>query len=86
MLIGMATEDDVSDLAVVLVDVVAGGACLGFLAGVTLDEAENFWRESLRGAHTWVARSTKADPVVGPSCNCTRPSCRTGNTGRRLPS
>ncbi|MEX2290866.1 MAG: GNAT family N-acetyltransferase [Mycobacteriales bacterium] len=65
MLIEIAAEDDVSDLAVLLVDAVAGGACLGFLAGVRLEEAENFWRESLRDADTWVARLAKAGPAVG---------------------
>jgi GNAT superfamily N-acetyltransferase len=65
VLIETATEDDVPELGLVLVDAVAGGACLGFLATVTLEEAENFWRESLRGADTWVARPSKSDPVVG---------------------
>ncbi len=65
MLIEVATEDDVSGLAVLLLDAVAGGACLGFLAGVTLADAEAFWRESLRGADTWVARAGQGAAVVG---------------------
>lgn len=38
---------------------------MGFLAGVMVNEAEAFWRESMRGADTWVARWTKSDEVVG---------------------
>lgn len=50
-----ASTDDVADLAALLLDAVAGGASVGFLAGVALADAESFWRSAL--AHrTWVAR------------------------------
>lgn len=50
-----ASAGDVGDLAALLVDAVEGGASVGFLAGVALEEAAAFWRSSL--AHrTWVAR------------------------------
>jgi hypothetical protein len=55
MRIDPATPDDVADLAALLVDAVEGGASVGFLAGVTQDQANAFWRGAL--AHpTWVAR------------------------------
>ena len=50
-----AVAGDVEDLAALLVDAVQGGASVGFLAGVTDDEAAAFWRSAI--AHpTWVAR------------------------------
>lgn len=60
-----ATEDDVPDLAAVLVDAVGGGASVGFLADLTLSEAAAFWRRALPGVHTWVARLQEGGPVVG---------------------
>ena len=65
MLIGPATDDDVHDLGAVLVDAVRSGACVGFLANVTLDEAEAFWLAALRGGKTWVVRLGADEPVVG---------------------
>jgi GNAT superfamily N-acetyltransferase len=45
-------------LAEVLLDCVAGGASVGFLAGLTRDDAVAWWRAALRDPHTltWVAR------------------------------
>ena len=60
-----ATQADVPDLAGVLVDCVDGGASVGFLVGVTLDEAERFWATALAGASTWVARVQVGGPAVG---------------------
>ena len=55
MLIERAGEQDVGSLAALLVDAVDGGASVGFLAGVTVEQAAGFWRPAL--AHeTWVAR------------------------------
>lgn len=65
MLIRPATDDDVHDLAGVLVDAVRSGACVGFLANVTLDEAEAFWLSALMGGKTWVARLGADEPVAG---------------------
>lgn len=53
--IEQASADDVADLAALLLDAVEGGASVGFLAGVSPQEAASFWRSAL--AHrTWVAR------------------------------
>ena len=52
----LASQADVQRLAEVLVDCVEGGASVGFLAGVTVDEATAFWRGALPGATTLVAR------------------------------
>jgi len=65
VLIELATENDVQDLAALLVDAVEAGACVGILAGVTLDEAASFWRSALVGAQTWVARLDVDGPAVG---------------------
>jgi len=47
----------VAELAEILVDCVDGGASLGFLAGLTHEQAEDFWRGALAGdGLTWVAR------------------------------
>ena len=65
MLIKPATNDDVDDLSAVLVDAVGSGASVGFLANVTLNEAEVFWRAALMEGKTWVARLGADEPAVG---------------------
>jgi GNAT superfamily N-acetyltransferase len=55
VLIEPATPDDVPALARLLLDAVDDGASVGFLADVTADQAEQFWRAALSHA-TWVAR------------------------------
>lgn len=42
-------ERRISELAVILVDAVEGGASVNFLAGFTPSEAEEFWRGQLPG-------------------------------------
>ncbi|SEQ52477.1 L-amino acid N-acyltransferase YncA [Faunimonas pinastri] len=44
-----AAEAALPDLAAVLVDAVAGGASVNFMAGFTTTEAETFWRGQLPG-------------------------------------
>lgn len=53
--IEQASTDDVADLAALLLDAVEGGASVGFLTGVALEEAAAFWRSALTH-RTWVAR------------------------------
>lgn len=65
MQIDPATDADVPGLAAVLLDCVAGGASVGFLAGLSDEDAEGFWRRALPGATTWVARLDSPGPVVG---------------------
>ena len=67
MQIEPAAPADVHGLAALLVDCVEGGASVGFLSGVTLDEAAAFWRDALDapGTLTWVARLQPGGPVVG---------------------
>lgn len=64
MLIEPATTGDVADLAVLLVDAVQGGASVGFLADVSRETAEAFWRSALVGGRTWVARRGPGDAAV----------------------
>lgn len=54
------------DLARLLVDCVEGGASVGFLASVTADDAEAFWRDTVARPEvlTWVAR-LDGGPVAG---------------------
>jgi acetyltransferase len=56
----LATADDVEvgQLAEVLADCVAGGASVGFVGTLGLDEARRWWREALRDPHaaTWVGQ------------------------------
>jgi GNAT superfamily N-acetyltransferase len=61
--IGPAIEKGLAD---VLLDCVAGGASVGFLASLGRDEAERWWRATLREPHseTWIARQDN-DRVVG---------------------
>lgn len=56
----------VDGLADVLVDCVAGGASIGFLAPLDIDAARQFWRDALRDRRpsTWIARDD-ADRIVG---------------------
>lgn len=65
MQIEWATAADLPGLADLLVDAVDGGASVGFLAGLTTDEALAFWRGALDGPLTWAARLEPAGPVVG---------------------
>ncbi len=44
-------DDDVRALAALLMDAVASGAAVSFLATLTLEQAEDWWRRSLRNAH-----------------------------------
>ncbi len=57
---------DVDELADVLVDCVAGGASVGFVAPFGHDEAQSWWRSALAdpGTVTWVAREDSGR-VVG---------------------
>jgi GNAT superfamily N-acetyltransferase len=51
-------DSDIDALAALLVDVVEGGASVGFLLPLPLDEAAAWWRETLADplTETWVAR------------------------------
>jgi GNAT superfamily N-acetyltransferase len=53
-------------LADVLMDCVAGGASIGFLASLEHDEATKWWQETVREPHsiTWIARQDD-ERVVG---------------------
>jgi ribosomal protein S18 acetylase RimI-like enzyme len=44
-------ERDVRELAQVLLDAVASGASVSFMASLTLAEAEAWWRKTIEGAH-----------------------------------
>lgn len=59
-------EAVVDDLAEVLVDCVAGGASVGFLAPLAPEEAVGWWRATLgsAGLRTWIA-ADEAGSVVG---------------------
>jgi GNAT superfamily N-acetyltransferase len=46
-----ASEADVRDLAALLVDAVASGAAVSFLATLTPAEAAHWWRRTLESAH-----------------------------------
>jgi acetyltransferase len=61
-----AVEGALPGLADVLVDCVDGGASVGFLAGLTAQDAADWWRSALRSPalRTWVAWDD-AGSVVG---------------------
>jgi ribosomal protein S18 acetylase RimI-like enzyme len=65
-LLGVATDTDIAQLATLLVDCVAGGAGVGFLAPLSRDDAHAWWTSALtsRDILTWVARDEGA-AVVG---------------------
>lgn len=65
MIVQPAQATDVDDLAALLVDCVEGGASVGFLHGVTVEAAAEFWRGALRTGSTWVARAAADGPVDG---------------------
>src|SRR5437588_6766301 len=46
-LIAPASEDDIEDLALLLLDATAAGASVGFLDSTTLESAEEWWRQSI---------------------------------------
>jgi GNAT superfamily N-acetyltransferase len=46
-----ASDRDVRELALVLVDAVASGASVSFMASLTVAEAEQWWRETIDHAH-----------------------------------
>ena len=60
-------DSDIRDLAHVLMDAVESGAAVSFLASLTLDRAEDWWRETIAGSHAraifLVARGV--DGIVG---------------------
>ena len=64
--LGEMSDGVVEGLAGVLLDAVAGGANVGFLAGLTEQQARDWWRTALGdpGLLTWVARDDDAR-VVG---------------------
>ncbi len=45
-------DDDLRALAVLLVDAVESGAAVSFLAPLTLERAEDWWRKTLAAAHS----------------------------------
>ena len=65
-LLGAASDADVEALAALLVDVVAGGASVGFLLPLPTADAAAWWRDVLPDplTETWVARDG-AGTVVG---------------------
>ena len=44
------SDDDVRDLAVLVLDATAAGASVGFLDATTLESATEWWRQSISGA------------------------------------
>lgn len=62
-----ASDKDIQELAVLLVETVASGAAVSFLATLTVDEAVAWWRQTLatasRGAIVLVAR--EGDQMIG---------------------
>jgi GNAT superfamily N-acetyltransferase len=62
---GDASPAVINGLAEVLLDAVAGGASVGFLASLTEQQARAWWRGALQdpGLLTWVARD--GDRIVG---------------------
>lgn len=60
-----AAQHDIDDLAVLLVDAVESGACVGFLKGLALADARSFWKAGLNDACTWVARVRADSRAVG---------------------
>jgi ribosomal protein S18 acetylase RimI-like enzyme len=61
-----ASEADLDDLSALLVDVVEGGASVGFLLPLTFEEARGWWVETLPDpwTQTWVGRDDAAR-IVG---------------------
>ena len=61
------SDADIRDLALLLLDAVDSGASVSFMAGLTQEEAEGWWRETLRNARPrsvfLVARD--AEGIVG---------------------
>lgn len=60
-----ASQNDLDDLAALLVDAVDAGACVGFLNGLALGHARSFWQAALDGAQTWVVRLRPDGQAVG---------------------
>jgi GNAT superfamily N-acetyltransferase len=60
-------DDDVRALAALLLDAVASGAAVSFLATLTLEQAEDWWRKTLREAHpsAIVLAARDAGTIVG---------------------
>lgn len=71
VLVHLLGDDDFAgaapQLADVLVDVVAGGASVGFLLDLTAAQATAWWEAALDSPHTltWVARLADDGPIVG---------------------
>ena len=60
-------DSDIRDLSYVLMDAVQSGAAVSFLASLTFDRAQDWWRETIAGSHAraifLVARGV--DGIVG---------------------
>ena len=55
-----AGAEDLDALAGLLVDAVEGGASVGFLVGVTQQEAAAFWRTARRSPSCWCTGTSAA--------------------------
>jgi len=62
-----ASDDDLRDLAALLLDAVAAGASVGFLDALTLDDAVSWWRNRLDaiGERGIVIVARDADGIAG---------------------
>jgi ribosomal protein S18 acetylase RimI-like enzyme len=61
------SDDDIRDLALLLVDATNAGASIGFLNSLTLESAQKWWRESMAkaGERAIVLVTRDADGIVG---------------------
>jgi len=59
------TSSDINDLAEVLVDCVDNGASISFMAGLTLEEAANWWHQVLGDGHYTFAARDDSGRIVG---------------------
>jgi ribosomal protein S18 acetylase RimI-like enzyme len=58
------SDNDIRDLAILLLDATAAGASVGFLDSTTLEEATEWWRQSLSG-RTILLVARDDDGIIG---------------------
>lgn len=73
--VALLTENEISDLARLLIDVVADGASIGFLPPLSLEEATRYWEEALKpDVILWTAHLGGALVGSVQLHRCTRPN------------
>src|SRR5437588_9274812 len=83
-LIAPASEDDIEDLALLLLDATAAGASVGFLDSTTLEFAKEWWRQSIASAG--IVLVARDDEGIAGTVQLYRHRCRTSVIAPTSPS